>query len=330
MGTKFLEAIRVSANRAMLKVNKYSPELFLGFGLIGMGAGIVLACKATIKANKKVEEFNEIKNGIEEKKQAAIEEEAKAKEEDREPVIIFDEAGSVQEISDARRNLMVDMLKLYGLPAAVIGLSTASILHSYGIIKGREMTYMALYTASQKAFKAYRGRVKEKHGEDADYEFLTGAKKTSGVVEGKDPEGNSVVTEKEAMVNKEDPMAKKVEYGLWFARGTTPLWQVNSIDNESFLLAQQAYWNNKLKAEGHVILADVYKSLGFAPTNESLITGWVKDSAIGDNYVSFGPLIPTYDECGDYVGSTGRIQKKLSGHAYYLDFNVDGCIYGLI
>ena len=44
--------IKMMANTAMFTVKKYSPEILLGIGFVGIGVSTVLACKATLKVEE--------------------------------------------------------------------------------------------------------------------------------------------------------------------------------------------------------------------------------------------------------------------------------------
>ena len=44
------EALLIKTARAQLLVKKYSPELLLTGGIVGVVGGTVLACRATLKA----------------------------------------------------------------------------------------------------------------------------------------------------------------------------------------------------------------------------------------------------------------------------------------
>ena len=79
--------------------------------------------------------------------------------------------------------------------------------------------------------------------------------------------------------------------------------------NRFFLLHQQEYMNQKLKANGHVFLNEVLDALGLPRTQNGQVVGWVSDGN-GDNYIDFGLN-------SDHKGVNGAI---------VLNFNVDGYI----
>ena len=82
----------------------------------------------------------------------------------------------------------------------------------------------------------------------------------------------------------------------------------------------EQYATDKLRSQGYLFLNDVYKDLGFRPTREGAIVGWVldPDSDKSDTYVDFG------------VFESQRLEAKnfVNGYeaAVVLDFNVDGPI----
>jgi hypothetical protein len=89
---------------------------------------------------------------------------------------------------------------------------------------------------------------------------------------------------------------------------------------------QQNFANDRLRAKGHLLLNDVYDSLGLPRTAAGCVVGWVKggngQTTAGDGYVDFGLFDPETQEIRDFFrGDNG---------ALWLDFNVDGEVYKLI
>lgn len=89
-----------------------------------------------------------------------------------------------------------------------------------------------------------------------------------------------------------------------------------------YLKNQEQYANDKLKAERHLFLNDVYEMLGFPKTKAGQTVGWVydEDNPVGDNFVSFGIIdIPlNHDAINGYKCD------------FIIDFNVDGEILSKI
>lgn len=308
------------AGKAGFKVKKYSPEICLGAGIVGIGATVVLACKATLKADEVLDNYTAAKEKIEKAKEASKEMDG----------IVYEDSDAKRDKAIAMKDLAIGFTKLYWPAAAVGVLSIGLVLSSYGIMKKRNLSMIAAYTALDEGFKRYRGRVKEKFGEEAEKEIRTGIKKAKGFVV-EEENGKEKVVEKDVLTMDDVMMEDPSDYAMIFSEATsTQFVKGDPIYNESFLKGQEAVFNNLLKLRGYVLLADVYQALGFPRTPASLITGWIKDSANGDNYISFGIRGPVYTETGEHVMKTGRIVKTLSEKEWYLDFNVDGVIWNLI
>lgn len=123
------------------------------------------------------------------------------------------------------------------------------------------------------------------------------------------------------MVNMHSEPVDKEEihvtpYAAWFDE-TCVAWTRDAESNKFFLLRQQEYANEKLKAKGHLFLNEVYDMLGMPRTKAGQVVGWIYDpeNTIGDNYVDFGLLDARNSE---FVNGYER--------SVLLDFNPDGDI----
>lgn len=291
-------------NSAKFKLEKYSPELLLGAGIIGGVAAAVMACKATTKVeqilektNEKLEKVKELEGDIEKAREAGYTSEDAKKD----TTIIYFQTG-------------VEFIKLYG-PSILLGTtSIACILASHGIMKKRNAALAAAYAAVDQSFKDYRQRVVEKFGKDVDHELKHGIKAETIEETVTDEKG------KEKTVKKTINVADGVESGYvrYFTK-TNPYWDNDPNRRELFFRSQQHYANDKLRAFGHVTLNQVYDMLGFNDSKAGMVVGWIfdrNDNPVGDNYVEFD-IKEVYlpNELG---------QNEL---AYAIDFNVDGNIY---
>lgn len=119
---------------------------------------------------------------------------------------------------------------------------------------------------------------------------------------------------------KGEPIDRELQsvspYARWFNE-TCIAWTKYPEQNHHFLLHQQSYANEKLKARGYLFLNEVYDMLGIPRTSAGQLVGWTYDNEnpIGDNFVDFG-LFNTRNE--NFVN--GYEESVL------LDFNVDGMI----
>lgn len=288
------------------QIKKHSPEILLVAGVVGTVASAVMACKATIKAKEIVDKSKE---------DIAIIHDCMANETLKENGEYSDEQGK-KDLTIAYTNTAVDLAKVYG-PSVILGtLSIASILTSNNILRGRNVALAAAYATVDKSYKEYRGRVREKYGEEADKElaFDIKAKEVEKtVVDEKGKEKKVKETVLDSNSNAHSPYAKVFDE-------LNDNWENDSEYNTMFLRKTERWANDYLKSHGYLFLNDVYKALGFQPTRAGQVVGWVYDpiNPVGDNYVSFG-IDNLYDN---------GVRLFINGNesAVWLDFNVDGDI----
>lgn len=288
------------------QIKKHSPEILLVAGVVGAVASAVMACRATIKAKEIVDKSKE---------DIAIIHDCMANETLKENGEYSDEQGK-KDLTIAYTNTAVDLAKLYG-PSVILGtLSIASILTSNNILRGRNVALAAAYAAVDKSYKEYRGRVREKYGEEADKEltFDIKAKEVEKtVVDEKGKEKKVKETVLDSNSNAHSPYAKVFDE-------LNDNWENDSEYNTMFLRKTERWANDYLKSHGYLFLNDVYKALGFQPTRAGQVVGWIYDpiNPVGDNYVSFG-IDNLYD-------NGVRLFVNGNESAVWLDFNVDGDI----
>ena len=293
-------AVTRTVSTTLLKVNKLSPEILVGAGVVGVVATVVIASKASLNLNKIVDEA---RYDIEDTK--ILHENRNSKNENI-------EYGKDLAYVYAKSGLAV--AKLYA-PAAVVGvLSISAILGSHGILRARNAGLMAAYKLLDESFKNYRGRVEEKYGESVDRQFAGGIYEEKVIVEdseGKRLDRTNVTVETSGMS----------PYARWFD-DSSPNWMSVNDYNISFLKGVQNQANDRLHAHGFLFLNDVYKMLGLRPTAAGQVVGWVSGAFAKDDYVEFGIYDPTRQGTRDFI----------NGYEKYilLDFNVDGPILELI
>lgn len=291
----------------VLTLKKYSPEILLGIGLAGGVTAAVMACKATSKMNDVVDEHKHDMSHI----NAA------------ESCIYNDDKEDVKAIQKYKTDVYLktakETIKLYAPAVGVGAASIACILGSYGILHKRNVALVAAYSVLNERFTAYRSRVKDELGEDKDKHFLFGTHKETIEVEEEGKNGKTKKVKKDIEVVNPYDLS---QYAKCFDSSCTN-WENDPDYNKMFLTRQQNWANDKLKAQGHLFLNEVYDMLGFPRTKAGAIIGWVFDpDGDGDNYVDFG-IFNIYNETSrDFVNG---YEKNI-----WLDFNVDGVIYDLI
>lgn len=307
-------AIVKSAGRAFSKVNikvqKHSPEILVGLGIVGAVASAVLACKATTKASDILEESKEKVHQIHQvASNESIDDDMYSEEDkNRDLALVYVQTG-------------VEFVKLYGPAIALGAVSIASILMSHNILRKRNVALAAAYTAIDHSFKDYRKRVIDKFGKEIDRElkYNIKAKKIEETVvdeDGKEKKVKNAVSVIEGIEGYSD-------YARFFDDGCRN-WEKDPEYNLMFLRAQQQYANDLLVSRGHLFLNEVYDMLDIPRTKAGQVVGWVynPENPVGDNYVDFGIYDIRRQENRDFVNGYER--------SILLDFNVDGNIWDLI
>lgn len=302
-----LKNVTGSVNKVTFRLKKHSPEILIVAGVVGTVASTVLACKATTKVGKIVDDT---KNDIEEVHNAVEAGVTKANEP-------YTKDDSKKDLTIIYAQTGVKLVKLYA-PSAVLGvLSLTGIITSHNILRKRNAALAAAYVTIDKTYKEYRGRVIERFGENVDKElrYNIKAKKIEETV--KDPE-----TGKEKKVKTTVGVASPEvnDYARWFDESCEN-YEGNMEYNLMYLRAQQQFANDKLRVDGYLFLSDIYEILGIRRTKMSQTVGWIykPENPNGDNFVDFG-IIETYRETED-----GGLEK-----AIFMNFNVDGPILDLI
>jgi outer membrane murein-binding lipoprotein Lpp len=283
-------AITRAIGQNSLLLQKNSPKILFGAGIVGVVGSTVLACRATLKMDEVLSE--------------AQDKMAMARDLDH---AHYSEADRRKDITVIRVQTAVKIVKLYG-PALVIGgLSVAALTSSHNILSRRNAGLTAAYAALERGFDEYRARVIAKYGEDEDRDLRYGTREITVEEKGK--------KKKVVRVGPGDPSI----YARFFDV-SSPSWNKDPEYNLIFLKCQQNYANDLLHARGHIFLNEVYDMLGIPRSKAGAVVGWVL--GVGDDFVDFGVFDDKSNKARDFVnGFEGAI---------LLDFNVDGLIYDRI
>lgn len=270
-----------------LTLKQNSPHILFGVGVVGIAASTVLACRATLKANKMLDE---IQRDIEEVKGDEAKEESESKSVTRSDVahVYLRSAGR--------------LAKVYS-PALAVGVVSVGLLAgSHVQLTKRNNALTAAYSALHIAFMEYRERVRASVGVDEEREIYYGVKNTPDT----DEKGRAIMV-KSADPSKWSPYAK-------FFDASSSQWKKDVEMNRIFLQVQQTYFNQKLRAKGFVFLNEVYQALDIPETSAGQAVGWYLNGE-GDDYIDFGIFDP---QSIQFVNGTEPV--------ILLDFNVDGVI----
>lgn len=307
--TNVINKATTTIGKVGFKLRKYSPEILMVAGVVGVVTGTVMACKATTKVGDILDETSDKLDRIHECAERS------------DTSVEYTIEDSKKDIAIVYLQTGVKVVKLYA-PAATIGvLSLSGIITSNNILRKRNVALAAAYATVDRSFKNYRKRVVERFGDEIDNQLKYNIK---AVEVGKtviNEDGNEQTATENVNVIDENSVLHD-EYAKFFD-SSNPNWEENPEYNLMFLKTQENYANDKLRAKGYLFLNEVYEMLGLEPTKAGQIVGWVynPENPSGDNFVDFG--IHKYD--------TANI-RFVNGYenVILLDFNVDGNIWDLM
>lgn len=292
-------AVTRLVGRNILIAQKNSPAIMLGAG-VGMGIlAAVKACQATLKLEDVI---------IHAQKDLDTLQEVSEVRPDKYPAKKRDEYKRAVRIRMAK-----DVAKLYA-PAVGLGvISIALLTGSHVVLTKRNAGLAAAYAVLDKGFNEYRERVRSELGPEKDQEFRYGSRTKEIVEEGENGH--------EVRQVKRNTVTGKSVYARYFDENN-PNWQRNPLANRTFVQVQQDYANDKLIANGHLFLNEVYDLLGMERTPEGSQVGWIKGGKYEkDGYVDF---------CLDWASPEMRDFMNGDEGSVLLDFNVDGSMWDLI
>lgn len=252
-------AITQKVGRAGLLLQKQSPHLLFGAGIVGVIGTAVLASRATLKLNEKLDaaeqEIADVKSDLKHRK------------------------GQYQkDLTYVYTKNTLEIVKLYAPAVALGAVSIGCLTGSHIQLTKRNTAVTAAYAAVSKAYDNYRDRVRKELGEDKELEVYHAATIEKVMVDGKSQD--IVVTDP----NKYSPYARIFDEG-------SIQYTKNAELNKLFVMAQQNYLNDLLHARGHVFLNEAYDALGLERSSAGAVVGWVLDEG-GDNYIDFGLYKP--------------------------------------
>ena len=283
-------------------VKRKSPEILLVGGILCIGGGVVMACRATLKA----------KNVIDEN----LDKVEKWKEEPPEPLNGKDSLETM--IKKQHLKCAVDVCGKYALPVLLMGTGVTCIVVSHNIQAKRLVAALASLDALQLSFDQYRRNVIEDQGPSADVRYMTGDQivKAEFYEEGEDGKVKKVKKEVKVRKGCADPYVKL------FDPCNSDEWRNSRGFNLDFIHGQEIYFNRRLRLNGHVFLNEVYEALGFGYEPIGQFVGW-KIGGDGDDQIVF-----EIEEVYDWEEiEAAKEDRRNPEPSFWLTFNVDGEIW---
>ena len=297
------------AGKAEFTIKKNSPEILLGAGIVGFVGTIVLACRATCRADEVLEFHRRKIKDINDAKEIA--------DADPEGEMSYDIELYRQDKAIRYLKTTGSLAKLYAPTIAVGTLSLACILTSRNIMQKRYLGVVAAYNGVSAAFEEYRKRVRDEYGEGLDKHFRYGT--TYDELPVYDENGKKT-KEKEQVEKTETGMVMPNDDSCRFFDSSNPNWDKNPTFSMMWLRGQQNILNDILHTRGHVFLNEVYDALGFPHTPQGAVLGWIDGE--GDNCIDFGLYDPNKESVRRFVNGVDNV--------IMLEFNHDGVIWDKI
>ena len=297
------------AGKAEFTIKKNSPEILLGAGIVGFVGTVVLACRATCRADEVLEFHRRKIKDIEDAKEIA--------DADPEGEMSYDIEIYRQDKAIRYLKTTGNLAKLYAPTVAVGALSLACILTSRNIMQKRYLGVVAAYNGLSAAFEEYRKRVRDEYGEGLDKHFRYGTTYEELPIY---DENGKKTKEKEQVEKTETEMVMQTDDSCRFFDSSNPNWDKNPTFSMMWLRGQQNILNDILHTRGHVFLNEVYDALGFPHTPQGAVLGWIDGE--GDNCIDFG----LYDQ------NKENVRRFVNGvdNVIMLEFNHDGVIWDKI
>ena len=286
----------LAGSKVGVKVVKHAPKILVIGGCIGFVGTCVLVAKSACKVEEKLDHHNDKKREITDKYDGIVES-GKSTYTD----IVADQD---KELKAEKRRFIREMICLWAPPVLAGATSITMILCGFNILDGRYVATSAALQASEKSFRDYRSRVVADQGDDADRRYFYGVDNEATTTT--DENGNQIINVNPVIYNQpKHPFAK-------FFDETSREWMPSPEMNLAFLIQQQNYANDKLHAQGHLFLNEVYDLVGLPHTQIGAVCGWVDRPGA---FVDFGI----------WDGSSDIKRAFVNGYepSILLDFNCD-------
>jgi hypothetical protein len=215
IGTKLAVVKSAATSKAgvsLLKAQKKSPAILFGAGVVGFGATVVMASKATLKLSDILEQNEERQDEAHDAYELSrLHGDAKAEKDYK------------KESAALKVVFVKDITKLYA-PAVGVGLlSVGALTGSHVILNRRYTSVVAAYATLDRSFKEYRSRVVDEYGVDADKKMI------NGVV------SREIISEDGKTVSTIEESKGRSPYAKLFAKDTTFEWSPQADYNFTYL-----------------------------------------------------------------------------------------------
>lgn len=293
-----------AASKAGFFIQKHSPEILLGTGLVSGVAATGFAIRSTMHIDTVIEQHNAMMHKIEMGR--------KLVENEPDSGIVYTENQEAADRQMVYAKTIVGYAKLYAPTILLSTTSIACLLGAFNIMNRRYAGVVAAFSALSVKFEDYRQRVIDKYGVEQDLDFLNGIRE----IEIENEDGTTEVQ------RQQDQLITLSGTERYFDE-SSPMWdRENPAMNVVTLRHSIQKANNMLQRDGHLFLNDVYRMLGLDDTAEGAVLGWIIDGNSKETFVDFGVFNGT-DDPWDFASRAewdGR-------NEILLHFNCEGIIF---
>lgn len=292
--------------RSQFVASRNAPSIMTYVGVGGFVATVGLAIRATSKMDE-----------VSPKLRSQVE---AVKTEIAENAETISKKDASERLAKAYIDVAKVVVRIYSPTLATGTVSILLVLGGHGMMVKRQTQLVALYTALDTSYRAYRARVREELGaEREDHIYRRPAMRALDAVE-TDADGNPVegadTTQIDMGGQNPSPYAR-------FFDPASPNWVKEAEWNLMFLRAQEKWANDRLRQYGYLFLNEVYEALGLERSQSGQMVGWKLDNdgtarPGTDGFISFG--------LGDIYDENARAFINGQENIALLDFNVDGII----
>lgn len=283
-----------TVGRTVLRTKANSPTILFVAGVVGMGTTVVLACKATMKVEGILTDHEKDMMEI-----GRMENRANGNLTNRQEEEFRKERQHVSLRTTSR------MIRIY-TPTAVAGVITiACLTTSHRQLVSRNAQLTAAYVTLQRFLESYRGRVRQEIGEEKERDVYYAS--TPVTLAEDTPNGpKKVYGSKPGMRSPYSQVFDDSNHNF----------QESSTYNEHWFRIQEDMLTNKLRAQGHLFLNEVYDRLGLPRTPTGQLCGWAIPHPESDDFVEI-KFFPMHDYNGSYMldfNAAGHVLNQAFGY----------------
>lgn len=284
-------ATKVAAKGTVELAKVHSPKLLLAAGLVAIGAGFAWAI---VNTAKKLDGVCETHNNEIEKLKDLYDVDG------NDEMTEGEKKEFRSEILKEKGHFILDVVRVYIGPVAIVGLGVASILTSHHILNTRYLGACTALQAVTEAYSQYREKVISEQGIEKDLEY---ASKSVSVDE------NGVIKTEKYNVPDDVNCITRI-----FSETTSESWTTIPDYNYAFIKGQLNAAKREGFQRGHLFLNDLLRKLNLPESEAGCYLGWAPK--MGDE------IVCEFDDISNLENFTGNVNKSNAWVLHFLGMRV--------